>query len=86
MNEYIIDLTSVATTTMKELTDIEAFSILSGFPVLECVTRCKDCTRWSNEPQHSYEENQWCERYGTHMEPYDFCSKAQRKDAHYSII
>ncbi len=80
MNEYIVDLTNTITKTTKELTDNEAFLTLSGLPVFERITRCKDCTRWSNEPQHPYEESQWCECYGTHMEPYDFCSRAWRKN------
>ena len=80
MSEYIVDLAGTATKTAKELAAAEAFLALSGLPVLEGITRCKDCAMWSNEPQHPYEESQWCGRYGTRMGPYDFCSMARRRD------
>lgn len=65
MSEYIVDLTNAVTKTMEELTVTEKFLALSGLPVLERITRCKDC-------KHSHMTTdgkccKWCSIMATHQ-------------------
>lgn len=46
MSEYIVDLASAVTKTTEGLTASEAFHTLLGLPVLERITRCKDCKHY----------------------------------------
>ena len=49
MSEYIVDLASAVTKTREELPATDAFLALSGLPVLERITRCKDCKHYELE-------------------------------------
>lgn len=49
MNEYIVDLTGVATKSAKEADSAERLAMLWGLPVCEEIVRCSNC-------KHSFEE------------------------------
>ena len=87
MSEYIVDLASAVTKTREELTATEAILALSGLPVLERITRCKDCKYyedgysdgatfdatvcWGWENGHDYP---------CFTIPDGFCHRAERRD------
>lgn len=89
MSEYIVDLASAVTKTTEGLTASEAFHILLGLPVLERITRCKDCKHYNDgmvNGRHTREP--YCEEIGElsygafyTVDENDFCSSAERREA-----
>ena len=56
-------------------------NIINDAPTISAVNvvRCRECVH--NHPEFVGNEAQWCELYRTTINPDDFCSYGQRKEA-----
>lgn len=57
------------------------YFILHNLPTADVapVVRCRECV--NNHPEFVGNETQWCELYHITINPDDFCSQGQRKEA-----
>ena len=59
--------------------DIDTSPTINAVPVV----RCQECVH--NHPEFVGNETQWCELCRTTINPDDFCSRGQRKEADHEV-
>jgi len=81
--EYVVDLSNAI------IRPFEGMAYLQGLPVLERITRCKDCKHYNDGIVNGrYIREPCCEEIGElsfgasyTVDENDFCSRAERRDA-----
>lgn len=65
--------------------EILAKETLREVPLVDAVpvVRCRECVH--NHPEFVGNETQWCELCRTTINPDDFCSRGQRKEADHEV-
>ena len=83
--EYVVDLSNVLIGSSEGL---DCFAWLQGLPVLEPITRCKDCKHYNDGIVNGrYIREPCCEEIGElsfgasyTVDENDFCSRAERRE------